>query len=373
MEAGRRNPAPVTVGTKPGTVSAHNVAVAAEVARIQVRADAQRIVSEAKSKARPTVADGLLTIDDLANRPGLEPVIKGVLFRNTLALLVGPSGLGKSFLALSWALSIAAGRDWFGRKVRKGRALYIAAEGDDGMHKRVLAWLHGWTGKVPTNGFLVWPHAVNLADEMEVDGLVSTIAERQVDFIVIDTLNRSMGGLEENSATSMSVIIASLDRLREANPGACVLVVHHTGHSNERARGSSALHAAMHSVLVVSGDSSSFKLEATKEKDGPGGAIERLILAPVKPAKSMVVARKLGYGSIDDDAEELAPKLEEALAHITRAFSATGATKTDLRDLLVDSGFKRPTAYRAINALLQNKRLALKGSRFTLTKPTSKD
>ncbi|MEX1078491.1 MAG: AAA family ATPase [Homoserinimonas sp.] len=366
MAAGRRNPAPVTVGPKPGTASAHDAAVAAEVAKIQVREEAQRVAREAKGRARPTIAEGLLTIDELADRPGLEWAIKGLLFRNTLALLVGPSGLGKSFLALAWALCIASGRDWLGRKVRKGRALYVAAEGDDGLHKRVLAWLHGWIGKIPADGFVVYPHAVNLADDSEVDDLAAVVAERKIDLIVIDTLNRSMGGLEENSATSMSVIIASLDRLREANPGACVLVVHHTGHDGDRARGSSALHAAMHSVLVVSGDSSNFKLEATKDKDGPGGPLERLMLAPVKPAKSMVVTRKLGYGWADET-EELAPKLEEALAHITRAFSATGATKTDLRDLLVDSGFKRPTAYRAINALLSNKRLTLKGSRFTVT------
>ena len=56
------------------------------------------------------------------------------------AILVAPPGEGKSFVALSFALCVAAGREWLGHKVKQGRVVYVAAEGGRGMHKRVRAW-----------------------------------------------------------------------------------------------------------------------------------------------------------------------------------------------------------------------------------------
>ena len=58
----------------------------------------------------------------------------------SLALLYGKDKSGKSFLAIGWALCIAAGIAWLGRKVKRGHVVYVVAEGADGAYARVTAW-----------------------------------------------------------------------------------------------------------------------------------------------------------------------------------------------------------------------------------------
>ena len=368
LSSGKADPAAVRVTAKPpakGTPDAREQAVAAEVAKIEIREAAAKIARALKASERVPLSKRFLSVDELADMPRLESLIEGALYRDTLALLVGPSGVGKSFLALDWALSVATGRKWMNRKTRQGKAAYISAEGATGAAQRVDAWRLAWGVEIPADSFALLPEAVNLNDEGQVDELAAFVAERKFDLVIVDTLARASGGAEENSATAMGVIIASLERLREANPGACVVAVHHSGHNNERARGSSAIHAAMSTVLSVSGDASSFKLEVTKSKDTAEGVIEQLMLRPIEKAKSMVVGRRTSAGWASE-AEELPARLEESLAHFTRAFSATGATKTEFRDVLMDSGTTRTSAYERIDALINSKRLALRGSRIEL-------
>src|SRR5439155_17182506 len=108
--------------------------------------------------------------------------------------------------------------------------------------------------------------AVNLLREGEVDDFLAAVAalpERPV-LIIIDTLARCLVGGDENSAKDMGIAIAALDRLR-AELGCSVLVVHHTGHANEeRERGSSALRAAVDTLLVLRAAGSVITLKCAK-------------------------------------------------------------------------------------------------------------
>ena len=53
----------------------------------------------------------------------------------------GPSGGGKTFVVLEWALRMAAGMtDWNGAKVSPGPVVYLAGEGHHGLRGRVAAW-----------------------------------------------------------------------------------------------------------------------------------------------------------------------------------------------------------------------------------------
>ena len=62
-------------------------------------------------------------------RPRLDgrPLIKGMIEREQTSLIFGESGSGKTFLALDRDLHIAAGLDWFGRKVTQGGVVYVAS------------------------------------------------------------------------------------------------------------------------------------------------------------------------------------------------------------------------------------------------------
>ena len=80
-----------------------------------------------------------------------EWTIENVLPAESIAVLFGPPGLGKSFQAIGWAFRIAAGRPaWSGRPIKHGDVIYVAAEGFSGLPPRVQAWKrrHGFIGKV---------------------------------------------------------------------------------------------------------------------------------------------------------------------------------------------------------------------------------
>src|SRR5947209_2819298 len=64
--------------------------------------------------------------------PEYQPLpwlIEGLLPASSLAVLAGGSGVGKSFIALDIACSIASGIDWHGRSVMQGDVVYVAGEG----------------------------------------------------------------------------------------------------------------------------------------------------------------------------------------------------------------------------------------------------
>ena len=66
-------------------------------------------------------------------------VVKGWLLAGQISMIVGPSNVGKSFLALDIAHHTALGKSWHGRRVNGGEVLYIAAEGGTGLRNRVEA------------------------------------------------------------------------------------------------------------------------------------------------------------------------------------------------------------------------------------------
>ncbi len=169
-------------------------------------------------------------------------VIDGVL--SHLSLLWGKPGLGKSFVAISMAASVGSGRPWLGRKVQEGRVVYVVGEGGaEAVARRLRAALDEWrvdpsADPVPID--LVTPGVDLTAGSDELRELVG---EDPPKLIVIDTLNRCFVG-DENKQEFMGRFVRSLDLLREAYPGCCVLVVHHANR-NEEVRGSSVLTGAV--------------------------------------------------------------------------------------------------------------------------------
>jgi hypothetical protein len=93
-----------------------------------------------------------------------------------------------------------------------------------------------------------------MLDEKEVDALVDCAKSAGLSprIVVIDTLARCFIGGDENSTRDMGLFVHGCDRLREAFPGATVLVVHHTGKDAKRGdRGSTALRAAADTRIQI--------------------------------------------------------------------------------------------------------------------------
>jgi hypothetical protein len=236
-----------------------------------------------------------LSLDDVESLPPPRWLVPGVLTEGSLAAIYGAPESGKSFLAVDMSMAIAGGVDWHGRQVERGGVLYIAAEGAPGLGKRFRAWKADRLAQGRRFDLHLMRDDLNLAAEK--DGGVRAFAQAVTDelgplrLIVIDTLNQTAAGADENSAKDMGRYIASMKRLRDAT-GAAVVVVHHSGKDlGKGMRGSSALLGAMDTTVEVERDKDrrAITVRVQKQKDaereGPmrfnlENADESLVLRP---------------------------------------------------------------------------------------------
>jgi hypothetical protein len=213
----------------------------------------------------------LLGINDLANLPPTEHLVKGILPSSGLAAIYGPSGSGKTFLVLDLIMAIACQSDWFGHKVKNVPVTYVGLEGKGGINNRIQAWRIKNPKLTPTNVQIILDN-FDLMNKANVAELAQVIIDAQMHYgvIVIDTLNQASPAADENSSQDMGVIIKHLKLLQETTSG-LVLIIHHTGkNTSQGLRGHSSLKAALDAnIEVIGGDRRSWLLE--KSKDGEDG------------------------------------------------------------------------------------------------------
>jgi hypothetical protein len=199
----------------------------------------------------------------------IEPVlsigylVKGWLSTSALSVLFGPSNAGKTFVALSIAMHVAAGVEWRGCKVTQGPVLYIAAEGGSGVLNRLAAFklAHPEMASAP---FTLLPIGVDLHAREDAKIIAALLRDTNPALIVVDTLARSIGEGDENTAKDTAMFVRNCDLMREIT-GAHVLIIHHTGKDEDRgARGSSALRAAVDTEILVS---SNHTITSQKQRD----------------------------------------------------------------------------------------------------------
>ncbi len=223
--------------------------------------------------------------------PQPVPLVRGMLYRDSLSRMYGAPGGGKSFLAIDLALSIALGRFWGGVRLKAEPVVYVMAEGQAVNNSRARAWVskHGADLAPLEDRFITVPDAV-LLTEAAAAPFVATVAAIRPALVVLDTKNAMMVG-EENSATDFAVLRRVLDQIRKA-ADCCVMLVDHTGYGGTRARGSSAGVAAMDTeIRVVMSDDERPALvtaEVTRDKASEAGAAWAFRLMPEHPAAVLV-------------------------------------------------------------------------------------
>lgn len=214
----------------------------------------------------PTIE--LLTVEKLLELPPPNWLIEDIIEEGAFAVLYGPSGEGKTFVALDWSLCIAANRKWHGRFVTSGPVVYVVAEGGRNIGSRIAAWMQEHEIDDLKSMFAVL-RAVEITNREHLTDLQRAIEDHEIrpSLIVIDTLARCFGGGDENSAKDMGLFVRACDHLREVT-GATVLAVHHTGKGiNPTERGSSALRGAADAMIQVYRKDRGIFVEVDKQKD----------------------------------------------------------------------------------------------------------
>lgn len=249
--------------------------VAAE-AKAEVAARAGGTASEAAVDA---FAASVIPETELEDRPGLEWLVENWLYRDSVARVIGAGGTFKTFLMISVASCVARGVPWFGNETKGGPVVYIMAESVAGAKGRFEAHRLRHT-LAPTADLIVVDRPVQM-DGPEWPALVAYCERIEAVMVVIDTQAKATVGLEENSARDTGLWVGAAEHLRRTT-GACVVLLHHTGHGeSERGRGSSAAYAGVDTeILVRKAKGLMIEFKPIRQKEAGLSSWQRLKLVP---------------------------------------------------------------------------------------------
>lgn len=270
----------------------------------------------------PTLAEklrrGFLTTSQLRRLPKPTWTVDDILSKPSVAMLYGPPGIYKTFVALSWGLCVATDTPWEGAslyRVDAGPVIYVAAEGAYGLTPRIDAW-ESWYQSTAKN--VRWcPGPINLMSATQVDAFIQVARDDQPALVVFDTLARCMTGGDENSAKDVGIAVENLGHISR-QLDATALVVHHSRKDGSGYRGSSAMEGAVDTNIEMSRSGTTVTLMCHKQKNAaPFVSIE---LEAFEVAGSCAMRGVAQGGSV--------PPRGDTLIDLLCQMSATGAVPT---------------------------------------------
>ena len=222
----------------------------------------------------------VLSIEDALRAPPRKHLLGGLIGARELSLWWGAPKCGKSFLLLRLAYGLALGQGMWGRKAKRCRVLYVAAEGEGGFAARLVALRSAMGDAGEFFHYIAQRVSIGSPSE-QVDDLIQAAKAMRAKLIVIDTLARTFGDGDENSAQSMNAFVEQLDLIRAAT-WAHVAVVHHSTKEGSSSRGSGALVGAADLIVKITRGTDKQPNRATVEaaKDDVDGAVLAFKLEP---------------------------------------------------------------------------------------------
>ncbi|MBU2979731.1 AAA family ATPase [Alteromonas sp. C1M14] len=201
-------------------------------------------------------------------------LVKHLIPASSNGVLFGQSQSYKTFVLIYIACCIATNRLFSGLPTKHGLVFIIAAEGSNGISKRIRAW-ELQNGCTVGEKLIVIPHSVFPSDTNQRNCLINEIeteSKRQatpVVLIIFDTFSQCSNGILENEAGAVSRYLQSCKSIGEPF-GATVLNVHHTKKDSNEFRGSSTIISNVDFLFSMKRhrDKMSTKLALEKMKEG---------------------------------------------------------------------------------------------------------
>lgn len=212
----------------------------------------------------------LIPFDKIVPNAACNYVVDGLIPRG-LTVVWGPPKCGKSFWTLDLALHIASGWAYRSRRVVQGPVVYIALEGSSGYGNRVEAFRRQHSP--PTPDFYLVHVPLDLAADHEelIAAIRATLGAISPVCVVIDTVNRSLGG-SESSDEDMGAYVKAVDAVQDAFK-CSVMAIYHCGIDKNRPRGHTSLTGAADAQLAVTRDGDIVQVKIEWMKDGLEGDV----------------------------------------------------------------------------------------------------
>jgi hypothetical protein len=255
------------------------------------------------------------------------------------ACLYSPPKSGKTFVALDISLSLAAGLPVLGHLnvLRPGEAVvYLSGEGHAGMKKRIRAWFQQRGLATDTVIPFFYKTDVPATKEGAAAALRYIAGIRQFCvpvLIVIDTMSRSLGGEDENTAAAANAYLNMISEIRRAF-GCTTLTLAHAGKEGGRGiRGSSAFTGGFDAIwfLEANKENRTAKLEAQwlKDADELGPHCFRMETIFIEDMGSCAVLRYLPMAEYNTPAERGTGMmvLRGRIAQLLREHKVTAASE----------------------------------------------
>lgn len=212
----------------------------------------------------------LIKLDELFKQPlEIDWLIEDIIPSNSIGMIYGASGSGKSHIIFSMAAMIANGLQWFGKDTKQGNVLIMAGEGLPGLARRLLAIEKNHDLVINRDKIRISDRAIGLDTKNGFKQVKKAIEELEAppQVIFIDTLSRHLMNSEENSNDDMARFINKLEDMR-LKYGCTIILVHHTGKGEKLgARGASALKANIDFSFKVASENKRCSFSCDKMKD----------------------------------------------------------------------------------------------------------
>jgi AAA domain len=185
--------------------------------------------------------------DIVAERREPQWLIHKIIEKKVVAVIAGPRGTFKSFIADDWAIRMA---------LDGHPGVVLSGEGA-GLDRRIAAWVqqHRENVDIAEIPLYALERPLNLTSIAEMAALCEAIKglHPALEFIVIDTLSKFASGLDENDNGKMATFLSALSSYLREDLGCTVILVAHAGHGDaNRPRGASSLMSNPDAEYIVS-------------------------------------------------------------------------------------------------------------------------
>lgn len=249
-----------------------------------------KVLHMTQSQQQPTFFSPKQMIQISQNRP--QELIADVLPSMSVTVLAGAPGLGKSFVALSWAAAIAEGTPWFGQQVRQAPVAYVLGEGWGGFGRRIDAW-EAVNGRPMSNAVHFINGAqdrINLKDSQSVEQLINQLQQINPGLVIVDTFSMLAHVSNENDNAEVAQVMVNVNKIVQAT-GATVVLIHHVTKTTRSVRGAGAFVGNTDTVIIADrgintvGSDSNFALTTDNElggkrRDGTPTTLHGFYVAP---------------------------------------------------------------------------------------------